>query len=174
MIYDATYRDVFAYCLRRSNVEDAKDATAEVYLVAWRRIDDVPPGDDAIPWLYGTSRKVLANQRRSRTRLGNLTDRIRNDPRRVSVTPETTVLRQERDQEVVDALAKLREPDREVIGLALWEELPHKDIGKILRCSDRAVTMRLHRALRRLGRHLEAATSLPSTAFRPETEAAND
>ncbi|MEN8114053.1 MAG: sigma factor, partial [Actinomycetota bacterium] len=68
MIYDATHEDVYAFCLRRSNVEDAMDATADVYLVAWRRIDDIPPGDQALPWLYGTARKVLANQRRSRSR----------------------------------------------------------------------------------------------------------
>ncbi|CAN5440335.1 hypothetical protein BH24ACT9_BH24ACT9_03500 [soil metagenome] len=28
-------------------------------LVAWRRIDDVPTGEEARPWLYGVARKVL-------------------------------------------------------------------------------------------------------------------
>ena len=40
----------------------------------------------------------------------------------------------------------------EVIRLAVWEELSHADIGAVLGCSPRAVTMRLSRALRRLRR----------------------
>lgn len=178
MMYDATYQDVFAYCLRRSNVEDAKDATADVYLVAWRRIDDIPTGDEALPWLYGTARKVLANQRRSRSRRGNLAAKIRNEASPNRSTPETTVVRREQDQEILDALGGLRESDREVIRLALWEELPHSDIGKILCCSDRAVTMRLHRATKRLGRQLRRVTGsqidFSTLVLAPETEASDD
>lgn len=177
-IYDGTYRHVFAYCLRRSNVEDAKDATADVYVVAWRRIDDIPPGDEALAWLYGTARKVLANQRRSRSRRGSLAARIRNETPPSQPTPEATVMRRERDREVLDALGRLWESDGEVIRLALWEELSHSDIGKILGCSDRAVTMRLHRAMKRLGREMRRTTGSPfnlsSRALAPETEEAHD
>lgn len=181
VMYDATYRDVFAYCLRRSNSEDAKDAAADVYLVAWRRIDAIPSGDAALPWLYGTARKVLANQRRSRSRRGNLATRIRNETHEGQITPEATVVRRQQDQEVLDALDRLRESDREVIRLALWEELSHADIGQILDCSDRAVTMRVHRAIKRLGRQLRGVTDSPidlldlsTLALAPETEASHD
>ena len=178
VIYDATHEDVYAYCLRRSNVEDAMDAAAEVYLVAWRRIDDVPHGDSALPWLYGTARKVLANQRRSRSRRMSLATRIRNETPEVAPTPEAAVVRREQDQEIIDALGELRDADSEVIRLALWEELPHADIAEILQCSDRAVTMRLHRAMKRLGRQLRRSTESrsrrPTRALASETEAAHD
>ena len=178
VIYNTTYQDVFAYCLRRSNVEDAKDAAADVYLVAWRRIDDVPNGDEALPWLYGTARKVLANQRRSRSRFGHLAAKLRNETPQEPTSPEAAVVRQEQEQQVLDALAKLRDSDSEVIRLALWEELPHADIAKVLGCSDRAVTMRLHRAMKRLGRQIPRSTAHPkdiqTRALAPETEAAHD
>lgn len=178
MIYDATYHDVFAYCLRRSTLEDAKDASADVYLIAWRRIDDIPPGNETLPWLYGTARKVLANQRRSRRRLGNLTTKLRDETRVEQASPETTIVRRERDQEVLDAIEKLRDSDSEVIRLALWEELPHAEIGQILRCSERAVTMRLHRAMKRLERGLrhtiDHRTDYSTRALASETEAAHD
>jgi RNA polymerase sigma-70 factor (ECF subfamily) len=178
VIYNATYQDVFAYCLRRSNVEDAKDAAADVYLVAWRRLDDVPVGDETLPWLYGTARKVLANQRRSRSRFRNLTAKLRNETAREPASPEAAVVRQEQEQEVLDALGTLRESDSEVIRLALWEELPHTDIAKVLGCSDRAVSMRLHRAMKRLGRQIPRSTAhqkdLQTRALAPETEAAHD
>ena len=47
---------------------------AETFLVAWRRLDDVPA--DALPWLYGVARRVLANQRRSADRGAALERRL--------------------------------------------------------------------------------------------------
>ena len=64
-IYRAHAREVHAYCLRRASRDEAKDATSDVFLVAWRRIEDVPTGDEALPWLLGVARNVLANRRRS-------------------------------------------------------------------------------------------------------------
>ena len=178
VIYNATYQEVFAYCLRRSNLEDAKDAAADVFLVVWRRLDDIPAGAEALPWLYGTARKVLSNQRRSRSRVGNLAAKLRNETPHEPASPEAAVVRQEQDQEVLDALGKLRDSDAEVIRLAVWEELPHAAIGKVLGCSECAVTMRLHRAMKRLGRQMHRSTSHPKDvkthALAPETEAAHD
>jgi RNA polymerase sigma-70 factor (ECF subfamily) len=38
---------------------------AETFTVAWRRIADVPSGQDARAWLYGVARRVLANHDRA-------------------------------------------------------------------------------------------------------------
>ena len=42
-----TYKsDVVAYCgWRAGSASDAQDAVAEVFLTAWRRLDDMPGGD---------------------------------------------------------------------------------------------------------------------------------
>ena len=37
---------------------------AEVFLTAWRRIDQIPSGSE-LPWLYGVAHNVVANQQRS-------------------------------------------------------------------------------------------------------------
>ena len=89
--------------------------------------------------------------------------------------PETAVIRQQQDQEVLAALTRLKPGDREVIRLSMWEELPQTAIGELVGCSDRAVTMRLHRALRRL-EHEIPNDYRPSTApaLAPRTEATND
>ena len=170
-LYDEHHAAVFAYCLRRASPEDAKDAAADVFLTVWRRFDDVPKGEDTLPWLYGTARRVLANQRRSRSRLVRLTARLRFNPAPPEDGPEVVVVRHERCQEVLDALARLRPADQEVIQLALWEELSQAAIGEALGCSARAVTMRLHRALRRLRRQLnstEIRTIGPALASQTE------
>jgi RNA polymerase sigma-70 factor (ECF subfamily) len=50
---------VFGYCLRRSPAAVGYDAANEVFAIAWRRIEDVPDGDGARPWLFVVARPVL-------------------------------------------------------------------------------------------------------------------
>jgi DNA-directed RNA polymerase specialized sigma24 family protein len=65
-LFEAYRLDVASYCCwRAGSMPDAEDAMAEVFLVAWRRLEDVPVGDAARAWLYATARRVLADQRRS-------------------------------------------------------------------------------------------------------------
>ncbi len=47
VVFDRYHRDVYAYFKRRIDADTAKDCTAETFLVAWRRIDKVPDGDEA-------------------------------------------------------------------------------------------------------------------------------
>src|SRR5918997_1405218 len=63
-----------AYALRRSDRQTAEDLCAEVWSIAWRRIDEVP--EDALPWLFGVARRVLANERRRQRRVSALHDRL--------------------------------------------------------------------------------------------------
>jgi RNA polymerase sigma-70 factor (ECF subfamily) len=77
-LFAATERELLAYVLRRvDRAEDAADVVAETFLVAWRRLDKIPPGDEARLWLYGVARRQLANQRRGRLRRSRLADRLR-------------------------------------------------------------------------------------------------
>src|SRR5580692_1766293 len=69
---------ILCYVPRRTeNPDDAADVIAETFLTAWRRLDAVPPGDEARLWLYGVARRVLANYRRGERRRAVLADRLR-------------------------------------------------------------------------------------------------
>lgn len=57
---------VQACAIRRVGREGAGDVVSEVFLAAWRRLDDVP--DDALGWLLVTARNVIATSRRSAAR----------------------------------------------------------------------------------------------------------
>jgi RNA polymerase sigma-70 factor, ECF subfamily len=64
---------VLAYAVRRTpDPQDAADVVAETFLVAWRRLDAVPSGEQARPWLYGVARHTLANRQRSELRRNRL------------------------------------------------------------------------------------------------------
>ncbi|MEV4582617.1 sigma factor [Nonomuraea jabiensis] len=55
----------------------AEDVVADVFLVAWRRLDDVPPAaDEARAWLFGVAHRTLRNGLRADQRRQALTVRI--------------------------------------------------------------------------------------------------
>src|SRR5262245_18961541 len=154
----AAHHDVLlAYLLRRtSTTDDAADVLAETFLIAWRRLDQVPAGGEARPWLYGVARGVLANHRRGENRRAALTDKLRGELAATGPSPGAEIA----SGAAGDAFRRLPERDREVLALTAWEELTPAEIAVVLGCSRNAVRIRLHRARRRftrlLDRHAEA------------------
>jgi len=147
-LYAATREPILAYLLRRvDQPEDAADLLADVYLVAWRRIDEVPRGDGARMWLYGVARRQLANHRRGDRRRTALASELAGALR--SVTPPDDGGR------LAAALATLDETDRELIMLSAWDGLTSAEIGMLLGIRAATVRVRLHRARRRLEHALE-------------------
>lgn len=154
-VYEANYRAVFAYARRRaSTTSDAQDAVAETFAIAWRRLGDLPEAEAALPWLYGVARRVMANQRRANQRRIDLPARLRGQ-QPATVEFEGQVAADDERRVVLAALGRLREADQELLRLAVWEELPHRDIAGIVGCSESSVAVRLHRARNRLGREIE-------------------
>jgi RNA polymerase sigma-70 factor, ECF subfamily len=153
-VYDSNYHRILGYVLRRTaNRQDAEDAVAETFLTAWRRLEKVPPGNGARPWLYGVARNVLANNRRGERRRVRLRNVLNAEPGSQSLQRGGT------DTEVAAAFAGLGDDDRELLALAAWEGLDPGEIATVLGCSRNAARIRLHRARRRLARELEDTTT---------------
>lgn len=144
-----------AYCLRRMEGDDVADAVADVFAVAWRRLDDVPE-DDVLPWLYGVARRVVADHTRSRNRRRRLAIRLANTRSSTPANTETQVIQGDEYHQVREALSLLRGKDREILLLAAWEELSNREIATILDCSPEAAAQRLHRAKQKLGTNYRA------------------
>ena len=153
-LYLDHYKQVYMYFRRRTDIECARDGTADTFLVAWRRLDDVPGGDKTLPWLYGTARRVLANQWRSRRRFDRLKEKLTGMGVDPQPGPEASVVPPAEVQAVLDAMDRLRRPDREIIRLAAWEGLSHGEIATVLGCSTHAVDQRMYRARQRLAAEL--------------------
>lgn len=154
-IYDANYSRLVGYAMRRvSSPEDAADAVAETFLIAWRRLDQVPVGVDARLWLYGTARRVLANQRRAGLRRTRLSERLAVELSTATVNPTDG-----RDESAAAAHAfrRLSRSDRDLLGLVAWEGLTPSELGSVLGCSANAAKIRVHRARRRFARGLGGA-----------------
>jgi RNA polymerase sigma-70 factor (ECF subfamily) len=132
---------VRAYAARRVPAAEVDDVTSDVFVVVWRRLEDVP--QDALPWLLACARRVVANRRRSRRRQAALHARLSRETR-------GAVLPAGRDSSLGEALASLSAGDREVLMLVAWEGLEPRRAAVVAGCSPRAFAMRLHRARRRL------------------------
>ncbi len=162
VLYEENANDLLAYARRRVPVaEDAADLVAETFLVAWRRLGEVPHGAEARLWLYGVARLTLSNQHRGELRRARLAQRLRSELTAAALASPPT---EESGAPVMRALATLNEADRELLLLAGWEELAPRQIARVLGIGTVAARSRLHRARRRLR---EAMSALESE--QPET-----
>lgn len=149
-LYRRYSRPIQAYCARRTTPPKVADAVADTFAVAWRRIGDVPEGDGALPWLYGVAYRVLSHQWRQRDRGERLLQRLRGLGETGEPDPEVYVIRNEEYREVIQAAARLRPLDQEVLRLILWEELSLSDAAAVLGLTPAALKQRAYRARRSL------------------------
>ena len=162
-LYRAHAREVHGYCLRRTSSEEAKDATSEVFVVAWRRFGDVPPGDEALPWLYGVARNVLTNRARSLRRRDRLAAKAaaHHDP--TVPGPEPQIVRNEEHAELLKALSKLPAKDQEVLRLVEWEGISRDNVAEMFFVSRSAIDKRIARAYKKMAKTLGVPKQDPHT-----------
>lgn len=147
-LYAEHFDLVLGFALRRvDRPEDAADVTADTFLVAWRRLAHVPPGDEARPWLYGVARRVLANHRRGDKRRSALGDRLRRELATAVPDASDDVVQR---ADVTAAMRRLSARDQQVLELHLWEGLESREIAEVLGLTTVVVRPRLSRARTRL------------------------
>lgn len=151
-VYAANHAHVLAYCARRVGHAEAWDAAAEVFSVAWRRLDDMPHDERALPWLYGVAHRVVSRHWRSRTRLRRLQSKLGGLPLPTPESPDTQLVQREDYALVVTALSRLQPLDQEVLRLVVWEELGYEAIARVLGITVPAARQRFHRAKRALSK----------------------
>jgi RNA polymerase sigma-70 factor (ECF subfamily) len=149
-VYAEHYGAVYRYCYRRLSSDDVADVTDEVFVVAWRRLDEMPSGADSLPWLYRVARNLISNAHRGERRRLRLRAHVQSLPVEVEHSPEDLLANREEGNLARRALAALRESDREVIRLAVWEELSIRQLAASLGVSENAAAVRLSRARRKL------------------------
>lgn len=167
-LYDQYYRNVLRYALLHAEQGSAEDVASEAFLIAWRQLPNVP--DQPLPWLIGVARNLLRKQAGASRRRRLLTERI------AALTTPSDVLAWDAGEHVVerqtaqDVLAALPARDVETLTLVTWHGLDTGEAAKVVGCSPRAFTVRLHRARRRLTEALEAAGQPRIQAPRPSPQ----
>lgn len=168
-VYEATYADLVRFVQRRSHHDHAEDIVSEAFLVVWRRFDEAPSQlDDVRAWVFGITRHLLLNDRRSDQRRRALGVRL---------TLTTTAVVEDGSLGVVDrvdlgrAWRLLSDTHQEVLALAVFEELRAPQAALVLAISPVAFRLRLSRARRALRLHLDHLPSRDDTAPAERTPA---
>ena len=146
------------FALRRVSAEEAQDVVSETFLVAWRRLDQIP--DEPLPWLLAVARNVITTRQRGHRRLTNLFTRMRQSSLVVQLdnVPADRI-------DLAGAFNSLAEKDQEVLMLIGWEGLTVTQAAEVLRCNPQSVSLRLHRARKRLETRM--ASDAPFLARQP-------
>lgn len=146
------------YLARRADPATADDALGDTLLVLWRRLDDVPTGEGALPWAYAVARGCLANAHRAARRQQRLTGRVAALDPPADVAPPGEQGQDEPDAAAAlrAALATLPGDDAEVLRLWAWEQLSPAEVATVLGLAPGTARVRLHRARRRLAEALGA------------------
>ena len=163
---------VLAYARRHVPAHDAQEVVAETFLVAWRRLADVP--GTPLPWLLVVARNTIANQRRS----GHRQALVDGEMARLEGVAASTVAAEVTAAERTAALtrlAALSATEREALLLVAWDGLSPTEAAQVASCSVSAFHVRLFRARRRLRaaeddevREPPASSARPAT-FQPTT-----
>jgi RNA polymerase sigma factor (sigma-70 family) len=157
-LYEANYRRVVGYALRRAPADVAREVADEAFLIAWRRLPQVP--EPALPWLLVTARNLLGDQLRRGRRAGAPLVGI------TAVEPDPSDAVVERSA-VLQALAALPAADREALVLTVWDGLGNRDAAAVAGCSIGTFAVRLHRARRRLRAELDRIDDAGGAALPP-------
>jgi RNA polymerase sigma-70 factor, ECF subfamily len=149
-LYAEHHARVYAYAVSRVGRQLADEVVSEVFLVAWRRLADVPA--PALPWLLTVARNTASSQFRGSARQRSISAEIRAWMTEAELyEPDVADAVSER-LSVLTALAALPEADRELLTLVAWHGLKPNEAARVVGCSTATYFVRLHRARRRLER----------------------
>jgi RNA polymerase sigma-70 factor (ECF subfamily) len=166
-VYEATYPDLLRFVQRRVHPTHAEDIAADVFLVAWRRFDDLPPdAGDARAWLFEIAQRTLLNGQRGDRRRQALTIRIAD----AIVVAQAGEAWKGSGSELVAhrldlaaAWSRLTPVHQETLSLAVWDGLDGPQAAMVLGISPVAFRLRLSRARRALRRYCQFTPAQPSS-----------
>ncbi|WP_435737391.1 RNA polymerase sigma factor [Cellulosimicrobium sp. PMB13] len=151
---DRLYRDhagaVYRCARVRLGPQDAEDVVCEVFVVAWRRITEVP--EHELGWLLRVTRNVLANHLRAGTRRAALANRLEHVAVVSSPDHSGAVVGQDAVERM---LSRLPARDQEVLRLLVVEDLALPELAEALGCRPNTASVRVRRAKARLARLYE-------------------
>ena len=160
VLYKKYSRDVHRFALFLSGSEVlAEDLTSETFVRALVASDTLRV-DTVKAYLLAIARNLYIDALRRESRLTSL-DEI---PERVDPRPKPDASAEDklRLAEILEAVQRLPQHEREALALAVDHELPYERIAAILHCSIPAVKVRVHRARIRLKSILEKERTCPA------------
>ena len=153
--FEDLYREflprIYGYALAQlRNAAEAEDVTAQVFVNAFRAYDRFEP-TAATPaaWLFRIARNVILDLHRR----AGVRDRVEQEVgRSLGAGPDPSEVAEDRIlfAELLVAVRRLPDRQREVVALRHRSDLSFLEIGELMDCSEDAAKMLYHRALKAL------------------------
>lgn len=149
-------RAVTAYAVRRcDNAHDVADLVSDTFMIALQASGRyLPETANALPWLYGIARRVLARQRRRKAGFARLMVKTTNSHVRFNGIEEDAIadaIDATRSSGMLsDALGSLSKGERDVLELVAFEGLTPSEAAIVLDLTPNAARLKLSRARRRM------------------------
>ncbi len=159
-LYERYYDKIFNYVYyRTSNVADAEDLTAKIFMRAMKHIGRYEnKGVPFSAWLYRIAHNLVANWHRdnSRRQIISIDDivhwRVTED------SPEFATQLMEDKEALLASVRRLPADRQELLILKFVERLPNAEIGEIMGRSEGAIKSLYHRTLLSLREDFEQRT----------------
>jgi RNA polymerase sigma-70 factor (ECF subfamily) len=146
--------------------EDIEDLIQETFLKAFRNIDRFNPELKFSTWLYTIAiRQAISRFRSEKKRSTSL------DPPPSHSDPQEIVIQKEESRNIWHLASKLGKKQYEALWLHYGEDMPIKEIAKILKKKPITVRVLLHRARLNLGKRMDQP--IPSGKLAGTTSAAH-
>lgn len=160
--FEQHYRAVARFVRTRGHGSaDAEDIIAATFEVAWKRMDKLPEGREALPWLLGIARNLSRNAQRKSKREASFVNELST----VTVPwAEMPIEDRAASAEVMAALAQLRPLDRDLILLVAWDELSPAEAGQVLGLRPATARSRLHRTRQRMSILMQESGGSPRSS----------
>lgn len=156
-LYDLYVSRVYTYVRYRVNDrQTAEDLTAQTFEQALVNLANFRPEYAPFSaWLFGIAHNVVSRHHRTQRRFLLLPlDLLRNHTNGLS-PPEEAAVHAETQQQVVRAVARLRDRERDLIGLKFAAGLNNRQIATITGLSESNVGVILYRAIHQLRNNLK-------------------
>jgi RNA polymerase sigma-70 factor (ECF subfamily) len=145
-----------AYLLTGS-AADAEDAAQDAFVKAWKALPRFRPGAPFKPWLL----RIVANEAHNRRRSSGRTEALRLRARDAAPSgdaapsPEGAAVSGERREQLLAAVERLDDRDREIVVCRYFLELSEEETAQVLDVRRGTVKSRTARALERLREEVE-------------------
>jgi len=157
-IYNQYYKNVYRYILFRiTNHYDAEELANDVFVKAIRNQKSYNLRYSMEAWLIGIAKNTVTDYLRKNMRVQFVPLDAVAERSSTTNQPEDIAIAGEEARQLVSAMAKLKDKERQILSMKFATDLKHKEIAGVLGISEVNARVSAHMALNKLKKLMEVS-----------------